>query len=233
MRRSIEPTLKDIATHLGLSIPTVSRALGGHHDIAHETRERVASVAKELNYRPNQHAKCLVAKRASIENIMILGVPNVLSSIAFNSYYAEVMRAFCDTIDTTRFRFVLSVEEESVEEFVDYHKLIHDHSASGAIILDLQIQDDRVKELTAAQIPLVVLGEFTPLSDMQCAVWTNNIHGAYSATRHLILRKRRNIALVGGLQGQMVSKSRLQGYRLALEESNLPFNEQQIGRAHV
>jgi DNA-binding LacI/PurR family transcriptional regulator len=218
-------TLKDIAMHLGLSVPTVSRALAGHTDIAKKTRELVVNTASEMNYRPNVHAKSLVSKKVSMENILILGVPNVLKSIAFNSYYAEIMWAFCDTIETTRYRLILAVEDESDESFVDYHKLIRDHSASAAIILDLKENDDRVEELTAAKIPLVVLGEYAPRNELQCAVWTDNIEGAYLATRHLIRRKRRRVALVGGLKGQMVSYSRLKGYRKALEEAQVPFDE--------
>ncbi|MFQ5707155.1 MAG: LacI family DNA-binding transcriptional regulator [bacterium] len=225
---SKEVTLKDIAKHLGISIPTVSRALGGHKDIALETRELVASTAKAMHYRPNLYAKGLVTKRSLIDNIVILGVPNVLKSIAFNSYYAEIMRAFCDTLDTTRHRIVLSVEDDNAEEFLDYHKLIRDHSASAGIILDLKEEDARVVELTKANVPLVVLGEYTPRTRQQCAVWTDNIEGAYQATRHLIVRGRKRIALVGGLQGQMVSRSRLKGYRIALEEAEIPFDEKLV-----
>jgi len=223
-----QTTLKDIAEELELSVPTVSRALAGHSDIAKVTRELVVATAHKMNYRPNIHAKSLVSKRVSVENIIILGVPNVLRSIAFNSYYAEIMRAFCDTIDTTRYRLVLSVENDSDEGFVNYHQLIKDHAASAAIILDLKDKDDRVEELTSTNIPLVVLGEYTPQNELQCAVWTDNIEGAYLATRHLIMRKRRRIALVGGLRGQMVSRSRLDGYCKAIEEAGIPYDERLV-----
>ncbi|RMH74662.1 MAG: LacI family transcriptional regulator [Calditrichaeota bacterium] len=225
MARPKATTLKDIAERLGLSVPTVSRALAGHTDIAKETRELVLRTAQEMNYRPNVHAKNLVTGQVSMENVLVLGVPNVLRSIAFNSYYAEIMWAFCDTIDTTRYRLVLAVDEAADENFVDYHQLIRNHSASAAIILDLKINDERVRELTEANIPLVVLGEYDPQNDRQCAVWTDNVKGAYLATRHLIVRGRRKIALVGGLQGQKVSQSRLKGYRQALEEANISFDE--------
>jgi len=220
-----EATLKDIAARLGLSVPTISRALGGYPDIALKTREIVKTTAREMSYRPNLHAKNLVAQKVHLENIIIMGVPNVLKSIAFNSYYAEVLRAFCDTIDTTSHRFILSVEEDNLDGFVDYHRLISDHSASAAVILDLKEKDERVKELTSADIPLVVLGEYDPQSEKQCAVWTDNVTGASQATRHLIMRGRRQIALVGGLKGQMVSQSRLKGYRMALEDAEINFDK--------
>lgn len=225
MNQAKEVTLKDIAQRLGLSVPTISRALGGYEDIAIATRNLVARTAKEMNYRPNLHAKGLVTNATSIQSIIILGVHNVLKSIAFNSYYAEIMRAFSDTLNTTLHRFILAVEDDSDGDYIDYHKLIRDHQATAAVILDLKEQDDRVAELTEAQTPLVVLGEYTPRTDKQCAVWTDNIEGAYLATRHLIVQGRRRIVLVGGLRGQMVSMSRHKGYRMALEKADLPFDE--------
>ena len=62
-------------------------------------------------------------------------------------------------------RFILAVEEDSDGDYIDYHKLIRDHQATAAIILDLKERDDRVAELTEANIPLVVLGEYTPRTD--------------------------------------------------------------------
>jgi len=202
--------------------------LAGYEDIAESTRELVQRTARQMNYRSNIHARSLVSKLASFDNILILGVASVLKSIAFNSYYAEIMRAFSDTLDTTRCRFILSVEDESESEFIDYHKLLRNHSAAAAVVLDLKERDDRVKELTKANIPLVVLGEYTPQSSKECAVWTDNVRGAYLATRHLIMRGRDKIILVGGLQGQMVSKSRLRGYRMALEEAGIAFDDRLV-----
>ncbi len=218
-------TLKHIASRLGISISTVSRALGGYEDISGETRELVARTARQMNYRPNRNAQSLVSNAKSIQNIVILGVPNVLKSIAFNSYYGEIMRAFCDGVDTTTHRFILAAEDGSNADYVDYHKLLRDHQATAAVVLDLAEDDERVRKLTRAGIPLVVLGEYEPANKLQCAVWTDNVRGAYLATRHLILRGRRRIGLVAGLRGQKVSASRLQGYRIALAESEMPFDE--------
>ena len=52
-------TLKDIATKVGLSLATVSRALADHPDISGKTKERVREVAQTLNYIPNYRARYL------------------------------------------------------------------------------------------------------------------------------------------------------------------------------
>ena len=120
--------LKDIAERLNLSIPTVSRALGGFPDIAEDTRKLVTKTATEMDYRPNIAARELVGQKTSKESILILGVPNVLKSISLNSYYAEIIRAFCNLVNSSRYQLVLSTEDDSQIEFIDYHKLISEHS---------------------------------------------------------------------------------------------------------
>ncbi len=50
-------TLKDIATHLNMSISTVSKALNNDPSISVLTRERVHKRAGEWNYIPNESAR--------------------------------------------------------------------------------------------------------------------------------------------------------------------------------
>ncbi|WP_250215002.1 helix-turn-helix transcriptional regulator, partial [Escherichia coli] len=52
-------SLKAIATALGISVTTVSRALGGFSDVAASTRERVEAEARRRGYRPNTQARRL------------------------------------------------------------------------------------------------------------------------------------------------------------------------------
>jgi DNA-binding LacI/PurR family transcriptional regulator len=51
-----QPTLKEIAKKLNISISSVSRALHDHPSIGLRTKTRVQQLAKELQYEPNQTA---------------------------------------------------------------------------------------------------------------------------------------------------------------------------------
>lgn len=46
-------SLKDLAQALGVSIPTVSRALKDSPEISSELCAKAKKLAKEMNYRPN------------------------------------------------------------------------------------------------------------------------------------------------------------------------------------
>ena len=49
-------SLKDLAQALGVSIPTVSRALKDSPEISRELCAKAKALAKEMNYRPNPFA---------------------------------------------------------------------------------------------------------------------------------------------------------------------------------
>ncbi len=52
-------SLKAIAAELGISVTTVSRALGGFSDVSASTRARVEAEARRRGYRPNTTARRL------------------------------------------------------------------------------------------------------------------------------------------------------------------------------
>ena len=56
--------LKELASRLGLSPTTVSRALNGYPEVNDATRDRIMAAAKRYNYRPNTRAIRLATGRA-------------------------------------------------------------------------------------------------------------------------------------------------------------------------
>ena len=87
-------TIKDIARQAGVSTATVSKVLNRKDSvIGDETRQKVLSLARELNYTPNSLARSLVTRKSHVIGII---VPDIL-----NPYFTELVRA-CD--DAARLR---------------------------------------------------------------------------------------------------------------------------------
>ena len=76
-------SLKDLAKELGVSIATVSRALRNSPEIGKEMQEKVKTLAKQLNYRPNPFARSL---RREAPKVIGVVVPNLVTH-----YYAAVL----------------------------------------------------------------------------------------------------------------------------------------------
>ncbi len=56
-------TITDVARLAGVSIKTVSRVANSEPNVRDETRRRVRVAIEQLNYRPDEHARQLAARR--------------------------------------------------------------------------------------------------------------------------------------------------------------------------
>src|SRR5690349_18023437 len=76
-------TIKEIAQHTGLSIPTVGNVLGrsaGRYSQA--TRQRVMKAAQELGYRPNSSARAMRSGKIGCAALVLSrSHPSILSHI--------------------------------------------------------------------------------------------------------------------------------------------------------
>lgn len=68
-------TIKEIALKAGVSIGTVDRVLHNRGMVNAQTKERVEAVMRELNYRPNQAAQGLAARKKKLRISFFL--PNI------------------------------------------------------------------------------------------------------------------------------------------------------------
>ena len=58
-------SMKDIANACGVSVASVSKALGGQKDISAETRELITQKAREMGYLANSAARALKTNRTN------------------------------------------------------------------------------------------------------------------------------------------------------------------------
>lgn len=77
-------SLKAIASVLGLSVTTVSRALNGYEDVAEETRRRVEAEAQRRGYRPNAAARRLKTGRANAVGLVFPASTSPVSDCRFS-----------------------------------------------------------------------------------------------------------------------------------------------------
>lgn len=64
-------TIQDVAKHAHVGVGTVSRVLSGNGYVKEETRQRVQSSIKELNYTPNEMARNLFFQKSGIVAVIV------------------------------------------------------------------------------------------------------------------------------------------------------------------
>lgn len=206
-------TLRDLSRHLGLSVTQVSRALNGHTDVSEETRLRVQSAAKELNYQPNMSARKLVTGRSGMVGLVLPGPPEENNERLFVQMIAGLSGYFSEREK----QFVLHIAKRGDDILNVYHRLIAGGALDGFVLLSPMVDDARVTFLRAQAVPFVMHGRTVPDPDYPFFDIDNHAVG-YRLTRMLTDRGHRRIGFLNGPEGMTFVEWRREGHIRALAE---------------
>jgi LacI family transcriptional regulator len=214
-------SLKDLATELGVSIATVSRALRNSPEIGQEMQRKVKELAKRLNYRPNPFAQSLRKEAPLVIGVVL---PNLV-----NHYYAEVLDGIEEEARKAGYSVItVNTHENCDDEVRAIDNFVNLHVEGIIACLSQNTTDYSHFEKIAKQgIPLVFFGT-TCLPDQFSSVTANSELAAKEATQHLIDTGSKRIAFIGGPNHLDVVKSRKHGYLEALRENDLPINRELV-----
>ena len=119
-------SLKDLADQLGVSIATVSRALRNSHEVGEEMTQKVKSLAKELNYRPNPFAQSL---RKEAPRVIGVIVPNLVTH-----YYAAVLDGIEDYAVRNGYSVISANSHENTEHEKRLQKVVRAGILAGECV---------------------------------------------------------------------------------------------------
>jgi LacI family transcriptional regulator len=202
--------LKDIAVATGYSANTVSLALRGSPRIPEETRDRIQSAARSLNYFPNTIAQALVSRETRTIGLIITDIMNPTLTLVSRSLERELAeRGYALMLAATD--FVPEKELNALEVF-------RSRQVDGILIYPTDHDRlDHIRAVRQAGYPVLVLADI-PFAGLD-VVAINDRTGGYRAVRHLIERGHRRIAL---LDAALASNSEKQdGARRAVREAGL------------
>ena len=219
MKRKI--TLKQIARELGVSISTVSKSLKDSDEISTDTKQKVQAFAKLYNYRPNNIALSLKNRRT--KNIGVV-IPDIV-----HHFFTTVFRGIEKYANEHGYNVVVCVSDESYEKEVFNMELLANGSIDGFIMsvsAETQQKNDftHLKEVMEQGFPLVLFDRV--IDEIECdKVIMNDEEIAYQATAKMIAEGRKKIALVTTESYFNVSEKRAEGYKRALKEHGVDYDE--------
>ncbi len=214
-------TIKDIASVLGVSIATVSRALNGSLDISPTTRELVLAKAKELRYKPNIQARNLLKRK---NNMIGVVVPEFITF-----FFPEIIIGIQEVANKEGFQVLICQSDESSTLEKKNIEMLENSMVEGLIVSVAKDAKnlDLFKRLIQERMPIVFVNRVLPeLNASQVII--DDRKWAFKSVEHLIKCGYRNIAHLAGNEHLSVTKERLQGYLDALRAYNLPIKEQMI-----
>jgi len=213
--------IQDVALKANVSIATVSRVVNkSDHKVNPATREKVLAAIQELDYRPNALAKGLLMKKTMTIGIIIPDISN--------PYYAEIVRGIQDMADKAGYAVMLQNTDRKQERIIRDIYLLREKSVDGVIFSGGIINGyETLSILKELKERVVVVGRHAV--DFP-AVMVDNMGGATQAVQHLIDLGHRRIASISGPEGSTTAADRLTGYRNALAQNGLSFDEGLVRR---
>lgn len=185
-------TLKDLAKELGIHPSTVSRILHSGSDVARgaasvATAERVRDLARKRGYSPNPQAAGLRTRRTRLMGVI---VPR-LSDLVLAIMYEGIEEAAAELGYST---FVMNSRDDPEEQRRKTDTMLA-RRVDGLIIGDAHLDGSQLRELTARNIPFVLMNRrVTGYPSATC----DDVLGGQLVADHLWSKGHRNVAVIAG-----------------------------------
>lgn len=214
-------TIKDIAKALGLSTSTVSRALRNSYEINPETKKLVMEYAERMNYRPNPIALSLRDSKSKSIGVII---PEIA-----NHFFSQLINGIESIAYNLGYHVVIFQSHESYEREVANTNYLVSRKVDGLLISLSSLTTNlfHFQDLMERGLPIVFLDR-VPNAIETHKVVVDNFAGSYEATEHLIKSGRKRIAHLTSPIYLSITTERLAGYKQALEDNGLPFDESYV-----
>jgi LacI family transcriptional regulator len=212
------PRLVDVAQRAGVSLATASRSLSGSVGVSEEVAAHVRTVATQLGYVANLHARTLAGGRTSVAGLIVYEIGD--------PYFAEIASGVVGVAAEHGWSVQISHTEREPAAEVAQIRLLRAHRV-GAIVLagsgyvDPTMEDESGRELAAFEESggrVVVVGRHRLRCD---AVLPDNEAAGESIAEHVLGLGHRRLAVAAGPAHLTTMADRLAGIRTAVARRGL------------
>lgn len=214
-------SLKDLAQALGVSIPTVSRALKDSPEISRELCVRAKQLAKEMNYRPNPFAMSL---RKNAPRIIGVVVPDIVTH-----FFASILNGIENMAIANGYFVIITTSHESYEhEKRNIENLVNMRVEGIIACLSQETTDySHFAALKDINMPLILFDRVC-LTEQFSSIVADGVQSAQMATQHLLDNGSKRVAFIGGANHLDIVKRRKHGYLEALRENRIPIEKELV-----
>ena len=215
-------TIYDIAKELNISAATVSRALNNNPKISQSTCKLVKDTAARMNYKQN---KLALALRSGKSNNIGVIVPRIDSN-----FFASIIRGIEEELYPHHYNVIICQTHEDEKREIENINTLLNAQVDGILmsVSNVSSENERMlKRVIEKNVPLVFFDRKKDLDGVS-SVTINDYDVAYSATKHLISEGCTKIAHLSGDKTLEIFQNRFNGYKQALLDNDLIFNEDYV-----
>lgn len=221
MAGSSRVTLGDLAEKLDLTKVSISKALRDHPDISSSTKAQVQELAQELGYMPNRLAQSLSTDKSSTIGVV---VPKIA-----HTFFSNVLEGVNAVATENDYEVILCVSQENQLQESRHLRTLLSLQVDGLLISVSEETEynDAFQKIEETDTPFVFVDR-TLEGVSASKVVVDDKAGAREAIEHAIRSGYERIAHIAGENSVDIGRKRRAGYVAALQENNLPVEEDLI-----
>ena len=226
MSEEKEITIYDIAKHLNISATTVSRGLKDHPSINIRTRKKIAEAARQLGYRSNTFASSLRSRRTQTLGVI---VPRLNSS-----FMSSVLAGMENAASREGYNLIIAQSLEQANKEMENAETMFNKRVDG-LLVSLAYGTESIQHFDIffnKKIPVIFFDRVASHPD-GANIIIDNYGAAYEITRHLIQQGCKKIMHLSGNTMLNVYADRLRGYKQALSDHKLPFDDKLVLKGNL
>lgn len=211
-------TIKDVAKAANVSVATVSRVLNKHSNVSDETVEKVTNIMEQMGYNPN----CLGRDLRKSETKRILAI---IASTE-QSFYSEVLRGMNEAAFAHGYDVIFAATNDDPEHEMHLLKMLLSHSVDGAVLLGAKQEASTISKLAENHNIALCLERMDGCNALTVTI--DNVKAGKDAVEYLIGKGHTRIGIISTETRSQSSVDREKGYRQALEEHGIPYDEELV-----
>jgi LacI family transcriptional regulator len=210
--------MKDVARLAGVSTSTVSAVINNSVPVSPKRLKKVLDAMAALDYHPDEVARSLKKGRTKAVGVI---VPDIT-----NAFYPEVICGVEEAAREHGYAVLLCDSGENPKHESEHLSTLFSRRVDGVLIASCA-NSTAYEAIVRRRFPVVFFDRI-PSAAGEDTVSTDNIQAGYIAARHLIDLGHERIAMLVGHLGLSPHRDRLEGFRKAMQEANLPIRDEYL-----
>lgn len=209
-------TMLDVSRRAGVSKATVSRVLNGTGQVKESTRQKVFKAMQALDYRPNFLARSLAHRTSNSIGLVV--------STFDGFYFGRLLQQASRQTESHGKQLIVTDGHDAPEREQEAVRMLADRQCDAIILYTRYMSEKAILALAdAIPMPLVIINREVALA-RERAIFFEQEEAAFQAVDYLISQGHREIACITVPGHTPTGKSRLRGYRKALEKNRIAWD---------
>ncbi|RPH95315.1 MAG: LacI family transcriptional regulator, partial [Lysobacterales bacterium] len=212
-------TIYEVSELAGVSLATVSRVINDSGKVSEKTRQKVLAAMKKLGYRPNTIAQSLASNRSNSVGVL---VPEL-----HGPFFGTMLSSIEDQLRKHSKHVIITAGHSNAEREREAIAFLLSRQCDALILHVYAVSDEYVAELAESGVRIALIGRDIPSLAHSCITIDNEL-GEYLATRYIIGLGHTELAYIAGPLWKSDGQARMAGFRRALAESGLAYQEERV-----